>query len=105
MELRVAKRTNEDFVPPKPAAFFGAGHRLGAPVPEFSGAGASSGGTIMPGTFADPPSSSASPRAEPNRVNTKFEVDQSKPMTSVQIRLADGTRSIMFCSSTPCFSC
>lgn len=97
MELRVAKRTNEDFVPPKPAAFFGAGHRLGAPVPEISGAGASSSGSTMPGTFADRPSSSVSIRAESN---TKFEVDQSKPMTSVQIRLADGTRFIMFCYSS-----
>ncbi|KAJ3809007.1 hypothetical protein EV368DRAFT_87747 [Lentinula lateritia] len=95
VELRVAKRTNEDFVPPKPAAFFGAGHRLGAPVPEFSGAGAgSSGVSIMPGTFADPPSLSTSITAEPERVKTKFEVDQNKPMTSVQIRLADGTRIV-----------
>ncbi|KAJ4481221.1 SEP-domain-containing protein, partial [Lentinula aciculospora] len=94
VELRVAKRTNEDFVPPKPGAFFGAGQRLGAPVPEFSGARPSrSDGSIMPGSFADTPSSSST-RAEPTNVNTKFEVDQSQPMTSVQIRLADGTRMI-----------
>ncbi|KAJ3787083.1 SEP-domain-containing protein, partial [Lentinula aff. detonsa] len=93
VELRVAKRTNEDFVPPKPDAFSGSGHRLGAPVPEFAGA-SSSGGLVLPGSFTDTPSVPSSTMAEPTSVNAKFEVDQSKPMTSVQIRLTDGTRMV-----------
>lgn len=73
--------------------FSGAGHRLGAPVPDIAG---SAGGSLaMPGSFSDAPSSSSSSsQAEPASVNTKFEVDQNKPMTSVQIRLADGTRCV-----------
>ncbi|KAJ3718097.1 ubiquitin-related domain-containing protein [Lentinula guzmanii] len=93
VELRVAKRTNEDFVPPKPDVFSGSGHRLGAPVPEFAGA-SSSGGLVLPGSFTDTPSVPSPTMAEPTSVNAKFEVDQSKPMTSVQIRLTDGTRMV-----------
>ncbi|KAJ3713679.1 hypothetical protein C8R42DRAFT_592677, partial [Lentinula raphanica] len=93
VELRVAKRVNEEFVPPKANAFSGSGHRLGAPVPEFAGASVG-GGSAMPGSFIDTPSEPSSGRTEPTSVNTKFEVDQSKPMTSVQIRLADGTRMV-----------
>ncbi|KAF9005204.1 hypothetical protein BDQ17DRAFT_1354033 [Cyathus striatus] len=95
VELRVAKRTEEDYVPPKGSKVFsGAGQRLGAPVPEFSGAGSSS----MPGTF--PTSSTLSSTAAPppprerESISTRFEVDSSKPTTSVQIRLADGTRMV-----------
>ncbi|KAJ3830511.1 hypothetical protein F5880DRAFT_1515122 [Lentinula raphanica] len=93
VELRVAKRVNEEFVPPKANAFSGSGHRLGAPVPEFAGASVG-GGSAMPGSFIDTPSGPSSGRTEPTSVNTKYEVDQSKPMTSVQIRLADGTRMV-----------
>ena len=50
----------------------------------------------MPGSFpsatnsagASPPSQGSKPS-----FSTKFEVDQSQPTTSLQIRLADGTRS------------
>lgn len=51
--------------------------------------------TSMPGTFLDSSSASASSSGSGERPNitTKFEVDQSQPTTSVQIRLADGTRS------------
>jgi hypothetical protein len=45
-------------------------------------------GADMPGSFAD--DTEASSAREPT--GTKFEVDQSQPTTSVQIRLADGTR-------------
>jgi len=93
VELRVARRVDEDYVPPKRGAFSGSGNRLGAPVPDLAGAGSSS--STMPGSFtpsaAQPSSSQA---AEPDRLSAKFEVDQSKPMTSVQIRLADGTRMV-----------
>ncbi|KAJ4001223.1 hypothetical protein F5050DRAFT_1796785 [Lentinula boryana] len=93
VELRVSKRTDENFVPPKPDAFSGSGHRLGAPVPEFTGA-SSSGGLVLPGSFTDTPPVPSSTMAEPTSVNARFEVDQSKPMTSVQIRLTDGTRMV-----------
>jgi UBX domain-containing protein 1 len=46
VELRVARRLNEDYVPPPaaPAApFSGSGNRLGSVVPDITGAGRSSG--------------------------------------------------------------
>lgn len=95
VELRVSRRVDEDYVPPKRSAFSGSGNRLGAPVPDLAGAGSSS--STMPGSFtpsAPQASSSSSQAAEPDHLSAKFEVDQSKPMTSVQIRLADGTRFV-----------
>ncbi|KAF9078273.1 hypothetical protein BDP27DRAFT_1309330 [Rhodocollybia butyracea] len=102
VELRVAKRTEQDYIPPQRAAFSGDGHRLGSPVPHIIGAGVTS--PNMPGSFEalvastgafeNVVASSSSSRPEPDSVNTKFEVDQSKPMTSVQVRLADGTRMV-----------
>lgn len=35
---------------------------------------------------------SAASSQQPLSVQTKFEVDQSQPTTSIQLRLADGTR-------------
>lgn len=92
VELRITKRSNEHYVPPKHVRTFqGSGHRLGAPVPSVSAEASSS----MPGTFLDSSSASASSSGSGERPNitTKFEVDQSQATTSVQIRLADGTRS------------
>ncbi|KAI0052836.1 SEP-domain-containing protein [Auriscalpium vulgare] len=97
VELRVARRTDEDYVPSTGtrAAFHGSGNRLGAPAgasaSASTGAGALSG---MPGAFpgsAPPPSA---PPVERESLTTRFEVDQTKPMTSVQVRLADGTRIV-----------
>jgi len=97
VELRVVKRLQDDYVPSPKArtasTFSGTGHRLGSPVPSFSGAG-TSGSTEMPGSF---PTSSATPSTStPERsaesISARFEVDQTLPTTSVQIRLADGTR-------------
>ncbi|CAE6430706.1 unnamed protein product [Rhizoctonia solani] len=84
VELRVAQRTQEEYrpPPPKPAtAFSGSGNRLGAPT--VPGEASGSGSTTMPGTFAN---------TEPESIQTRFEVDNSLPTTSIQIRLADGTR-------------
>ena len=91
VELRVAKRTNEDYTPQQSHAktFGGTGHRLGAPVPNLTGEGSSSDTSTMPGSF--PPSTQGDSR-QPERITTRFEVDQTKPMTSIQLRLADGTR-------------
>jgi UBX domain-containing protein 1 len=106
VELRVAKRLSENYTPAakRPAAAFsGTGNRLGSPAvaPEASGVPMAA----MPGSFPDPASArtSASGGAERPRMNTIFEVDQTLPTTSVQIRLADGTRyNIRTDFSLPC---
>ena len=54
----------------------------------------------MPGAFpalGSPPAPSApaaSRTRDPENVTPRFSVDQSKPTTSVQVRLADGTRYV-----------
>ena len=105
VDVRVAKRVNEDYVPPPSSlkAFTGSGHRLGAPVPGFSGASGSGSSppVNMPGSFPTSgvvrtPASTAAPAQERASINTRFEVDQTQPTTSVQIRLADGTRFVFF---------
>jgi len=94
VELRVAKRTDEDYVPPKGTKVFaGSGHRLGAPVPDV-GLSTRSGSTMMPGSF--PAAGSTITVSAPREVDVipQFEVDQSQPTTSIQVRLADGTRMV-----------
>jgi UBX domain-containing protein 1 len=88
VELRVTKRVNEDYVEQsRPLqSFSGQGNRLGSTVPI-----ATSVSQSIPGSF---PSSSSEPASEPTSITTRFEVDQSLPTTSVQIRLADGTRLV-----------
>lgn len=96
VELRVARRTDENYVPqPKRAQTFGGqGNRLGAPVPAFSGA------ESVPGAF--PPAAASTGAAasagagtgDREAVAMKFQVDQNLPSTSLQIRLADGTRMV-----------
>jgi len=88
VELRVAKRLAESYQPPPMRAFAGAGNRLGSPV---SASTTESAGT-MPGSFAAGGSESAGERRQ--GIATKFEVDQTLPTTSVQVRLADGTRMV-----------
>ncbi len=99
VELRVSKRTQEDYVPSKGSkAFGGGGHRLGGASPSVPDTGA--GETSMPGSFPsasgtvqNPSSSSEGNRAS---FSTKFEVDQTQPTTGIQIRLADGTRLVIY---------
>jgi UBX domain-containing protein 1 len=61
----------------------------------------------MPGGFegggggAAAPSAPSAPREEAASMQTRFEVDQSLPTTSVQIRLADGTRCGASLTSSP----
>lgn len=74
VEVVVSKRTNEDYVPER-RPFGGSGNRLGSPVPGLA-----------------PASAPAPAGAERASVTTLFEVDQTQPTTTVQIRLADGTR-------------
>jgi UBX domain-containing protein 1 len=79
VDVRVAKRLDEDYTPPPkapPKPFEGAGHRLGSPSPE-----------VMSRT-----SSSASQPKAPK--STHLEVDTTQPVTSLQIRMADGTKLV-----------
>ncbi|KAK7696522.1 hypothetical protein QCA50_001180 [Cerrena zonata] len=96
VELRVVKRLNEDYVPPPPTSrpFGGAGHRLGSPLPGAVVDVDTSMPGSFPGTSRSVPASSAAASAPGGSGGTKFEVDQTKPTTSVQVRLADGTRMI-----------
>lgn len=89
VELRVAKRTDEDYIPPpkKPAKpFSGSGNRLGSPAPAVT----SSSTSAQPTSFLSG-SSSAAPSASAAN-STPFEVDGAQPTTTLQIRLGDGSR-------------
>ncbi|KAH9952584.1 hypothetical protein BC827DRAFT_1372186 [Russula dissimulans] len=101
VELRVSRRLEEDYVSTPRKGFAGAGSRLGGVTPEP--AIAPQGG--MPGSFPAAGSSSAAAAAaaapppasrshDPDSITTRFSVDQTKPTTSVQVRLADGTRMV-----------
>ena len=99
VELRVAKRLSENYTaPPKrpAAAFSGSGHRLGSLAPATASENTS---VPMPGSFPSATSNSggsgSSAGADRPSMNTMFQVDQTLPTTSVQIRLADGTRYII----------
>ncbi|CAO3683558.1 unnamed protein product [Umbelopsis vinacea] len=79
VDVRVAKRLDEDYTPPPkapPKPFEGAGHRLGSPSPEVMSRSSSS--TSQP----------QAPRP------TQLNVDAAQPITSLQIRLSDGTRLV-----------
>ncbi|KAI0275824.1 hypothetical protein BGY98DRAFT_990057 [Russula aff. rugulosa BPL654] len=101
VEVRVTRRTEEDYVAMPRRGFAGPGSRLGGVVPESESAPTSTSAG-MPGAFpslmtstststAPPPSSRT---RDPETVSTRFSVDQTKPTTSVQVRLADGTRMV-----------
>lgn len=90
VNLNVVQNITQAYVPPKRGHFSGSGQRLGAPTPPVSSGATSS----MPGSFPTSSTSGASSITSVERpnINTHFEVDQTQPTTSVQIRLADGTR-------------
>ncbi|CEG80694.1 hypothetical protein RMATCC62417_14992 [Rhizopus microsporus] len=79
VEVRVIKRQDEDYTPPPkapPKPFEGVGHRLGSPA-----------------TYVEPPT--AAPGAFPSTGGaTAPTVDESQPVTSIQIRLGDGSRMV-----------
>jgi len=83
VDVRVARRLDEDYRPPpkKPSKpFSGSGQRLGSPTPTVIT-------SSTPGAYPSTSSSSeATPRAR------ELEIDESLPITSIQIRLGDGTR-------------
>ncbi|KAI8905589.1 SEP-domain-containing protein [Gorgonomyces haynaldii] len=84
VDIKVSHRVDQDYVQPKKPlqAFAGAGNRLGSVVPGEPGP------SSIPGAF---PSSSAASSSAP--IPT-VQVDNSQPVTSIQIRLADGTRLV-----------
>ncbi|KIK93261.1 hypothetical protein PAXRUDRAFT_829151 [Paxillus rubicundulus Ve08.2h10] len=90
VEVIVSKRTSEDYVPEK-RAFSGSGNRLGSPVPHAVAPSASMPGAFPAATSADAARSAAT-RTERSSLTTMFEVDPMQPVTTVQIKLADGTR-------------
>ncbi|KAI8975472.1 hypothetical protein BDF20DRAFT_878877 [Mycotypha africana] len=85
VEVRVVKRQGEDYVPPPKVrkAFEGAGNRLGSPAPTFS--------TPSPAPGAYPAAASNSNSSANTNAPT---IDESQPITNIQIRLADGSRLI-----------
>ena len=88
VELRVVRRLEEDYVQTHSnAAFGGTGNRLGAAIPGDTG-----GSTAMPGTF--PGTDSSAGAAVAPIVSASFELDTNAPTTSVQVRLADGSRLV-----------
>lgn len=96
LRLEVAQRTNEDYKqPPKVhKPFEGGGNRLGSPSPEVrgsgsatpSGSGSMPGGILQGGSVGHAPTTSASAPT--------FELDNSKPTTSIQLRLGDGAKLV-----------
>ena len=109
VEVRVTRRTEEDYVYTPRRGFAGSGSRLGGVVPDTESAtplapqvagmpGAfPSSITPAPGSVSASTSTSAAPppasrTRDPESVATRFSVDQTLPTTSVQVRLADGTR-------------
>lgn len=86
VDLQVQKRMQEEYVQQKPAAkpFGGEGNRLGAPTPSLSSTGST------------PAASSAGRAQDPDAfmAQTKFELDQTQPITSIQIRTGTGDRSV-----------
>ncbi|KZW03206.1 SEP-domain-containing protein [Exidia glandulosa HHB12029] len=89
VELRVLRRLEEEYVAPVGSSTFaGSGNRLGAAIP-------GDGSTDMPGTFPGTDSSAgASSAHQQAAVPSTFELDTNAPTTSVQIRLADGSRLV-----------
>lgn len=88
------KRLQDSYVPSPRKAFSGQGQRLGSPAPGASSSSSTS--EAIPGSFPTGTAGGSSLPAQRSAEDfgTRFAVDQTKPATSVQIRLADGTRMV-----------
>ncbi|KAK3591874.1 hypothetical protein CHS0354_005078 [Potamilus streckersoni] len=97
VNLNMEDHRNEDFVKPKVPikAFAGEGHMLGSPVPNM----VTKGSAVAPasvtainmgtkGSAVAPTSATVTAR------ELSVDIDESKPTTSLQIRLADGSRLV-----------
>ncbi|OZJ04131.1 hypothetical protein BZG36_02831 [Bifiguratus adelaidae] len=92
VDVRVARRLDEDYVPPPkapPKPFEGASRRLGSPVPPIITSDSASP-VNAPGAYPTTQASSASASTKPS----SLEVDDTQPVTTLQIRMADGTRMV-----------
>lgn len=79
VHVNMEDHREEEYVKPKSrlAAFSGKGQMLGSPTPNI---------VQQPSSEAVPPTSAPQ--------NPTFQVDESQPLTTIQIRLADGTRLV-----------
>ncbi|KNE71266.1 hypothetical protein AMAG_15509 [Allomyces macrogynus ATCC 38327] len=92
VDLQVAHKSDEDFKPPPAKPFSGQGNRLGSVIPgDFA---SSSSATLPPTASASSSSRSVPPPTATGPLTAEFEVDATQPTTSVQVRLADGTRLV-----------
>lgn len=92
VELRIEKRSNEKWTrqpPPPRGPFDGQGHRLGAESPAMVSVSSSSTAAA-----AAPGGSRGTGSGAGISFETKLEVDDKKPVTTLQIRLRDGQRSV-----------
>ncbi|WVR09197.1 hypothetical protein IAU60_006259 [Kwoniella sp. DSM 27419] len=105
LNVEVAQRRREDYqAPPKKPmkAFGGSGNRLGSPAPEVSSSSQGMPGSLPQGILvggsgsgaSTPRSGAANSASAPSAGQTEFKVDDSQPTTSIQLRLADGTRMV-----------
>lgn len=84
----------EEFKAPKRKVcmFAGEGHKLGNPAPTVTGSGSMSSAATSPTTAAAPTATPADNAANEQRASEALKLDESQPVTAIQIRLADGTR-------------
>jgi len=80
-DVHVFKRLEEDYVPPKKKfqPFVGQGNRLGSPTPEVA---------------AHSPVAVPTPQASQAPAAPQVEINATQPITTLQIRLGDGTRLV-----------
>lgn len=85
VEIRVAQRLGEKYQPPPPGPmkpFVGTGNRLGSPAPALASSSSSAAAAPAPAASSQAQSSSS------------LQIDDTKPVTQVQIRLGDGSRLV-----------
>ncbi|XP_022789045.1 NSFL1 cofactor p47-like [Stylophora pistillata] len=84
VHVNMEDHRHEEYIPPpkpKLQAFSGAGHKLGSPTPDVQF------------SHSTEQQASQSSTSTPQPMATSL-LDQSQPVTSIQIRLADGTRMV-----------
>jgi len=83
VHVNMEDHSHEDYVKPKETfkAFVGSGNTLGSPTPNVAE-------SSLPATTLPPAPTTTLPQ------QPAFKVDESKPVTTIQIRLADGTRLV-----------
>jgi len=87
MEDHKTEEFSKSKVSKKP--FGGVGHMLGGAVPEVVGSGASAGAA------APAPAGAAATEAGEQAAKERFPVNEAQPVTSLQVRLNDGSRLVI----------